>query len=140
MGGPYRPMTRPQQRRVGTTQHGPERWVRELEEETGAVCIGRSGSRGGVGAAAALASGAEAVAAPSSAGVVVARANATVGNGVGASGRSLLPDFAMGSYEETLKLIQREAKIGCVILVSEEHDDVAEFKRFVWFFSFFPLL
>jgi FAS-associated factor 2 len=49
-------------------------------------------------------------------------------------GRKLLPDFALGSYEEILRMCQRETKIACVILVSEEHDDVAEFKRWVFLF------
>lgn len=44
--------------------------------------------------------------------------------------RRLLPDFVLGTYEETLRLIQREAKVGCIVLVSEEHDDDAEFKRY----------
>jgi FAS-associated factor 2 len=44
-------------------------------------------------------------------------------------GRKILPDFTLGSYEEVLRLCQREAKVACVILVSEEHDDVTEFKR-----------
>jgi FAS-associated factor 2 len=51
-------------------------------------------------------------------------------------GRKLLPDFTLGSYEEVLRMCQRGAKIACVILVSDEHDDVAEFKRQVLFFLF----
>jgi FAS-associated factor 2 len=43
--------------------------------------------------------------------------------------RKWLPDFTVGTYEDALRTCEREAKIGCVILVSEEHDDVAEFKR-----------
>ena len=52
-----------------------------------------------------------------------------VDGGVFEDGRKLLPDFTLGRYEEILRLCQREAKIACVILVSEEHDDVTEFKR-----------
>jgi FAS-associated factor 2 len=33
-------------------------------------------------------------------------------------------------------MCQRDAKIACIVLVSEEHDDVAEFKRYVrWFWN-----
>jgi FAS-associated factor 2 len=32
-------------------------------------------------------------------------------------------------YEEFLKVCQDEARLGCVMLVTDEHDDVAEFKR-----------
>jgi FAS-associated factor 2 len=52
-----------------------------------------------------------------------------IDGGVFEDGRKLLPDFTLGSYEEILRLCQREAKIACVIMVSEEHDDVTEFKR-----------
>ena len=41
----------------------------------------------------------------------------------------VLPDFFDGTYEEVLDACQKEGKIACVILVSAEHDDVAEFKR-----------
>lgn len=47
-------------------------------------------------------------------------------------GRKVLPDFMLGSYEEMLRVCKKDARIGCVILVSEEHDDVSEFKRYVW--------
>ena len=49
----------------------------------------------------------------------------------------VLPDFFIGSYEEFARTCAREndPKIGCVIIVSEEHDDDVEFKRFVWFLS-----
>lgn len=46
-------------------------------------------------------------------------------------GRKYLPDFSLGTYENTLRRCQKEAKIGCIVLVSEEHDDDAEFKRLV---------
>lgn len=97
-----------------------DRWVRALEEETGAVCISRAGVT-----AAGASSGTDA--GPSS---LTSRAGvATDGGEVFDEGRKLLPDFTLGSYEEILRLCQREAKIACVILVSEEHDDVTEFKR-----------
>jgi FAS-associated factor 2 len=41
----------------------------------------------------------------------------------------VLPNFFIGSYEEALRTAQRELRVLCVILVSEEHDDVAPFKR-----------
>ena len=41
----------------------------------------------------------------------------------------LLPDFFLGGYEEFARTCQRELKIGCVIIVSSEHDNDAEFKR-----------
>lgn len=44
----------------------------------------------------------------------------------------MLPDFTLGSYDEALRTCQKEARIGCIILVSEEHDDVTEFKRWVF--------
>ena len=79
---------------------GPERWIRELEEETGGVCLRR---RRGVSA-----------------------------SGVGLNerdGSKYLPEFEECTYEEMLKKCQREMKVGCVVLVSEEHDDVKEFKK-----------
>jgi len=94
--------------------------LRELEEETGAVSIGRlKASRG-----ASSSLGSEA--GPST---LTSRATSS-SNGTIEENRRLLPDFTLGSYEEALRTCQREAKIGCVILVSEEHDDVAEFKRY----------
>jgi FAS-associated factor 2 len=86
-----------------------------LEEETGAVCISRARS----------------IAASSTATDVAGPSNLTSRAGSGAvdETRKVLPDFILGSYEEFLRSCQKEVKIGCVILVSEEHDDVAEFKR-----------
>lgn len=43
----------------------------------------------------------------------------------------LLPDFWLGSYESALKTAQTDARMMCVVIVSEEHDDTPEFKRFV---------
>lgn len=45
----------------------------------------------------------------------------------------ILPDFFDGGYEEVLDICQKEGRIACVVLVSAEHDDVAEFKRSVIF-------
>ncbi|KIJ08045.1 hypothetical protein PAXINDRAFT_102705, partial [Paxillus involutus ATCC 200175] len=44
-------------------------------------------------------------------------------------GTKILPDFFEGTYEEVLDICHKKGKIACVILVSDEHDDVAEFKR-----------
>ncbi|KAF9255112.1 hypothetical protein L218DRAFT_1082009 [Marasmius fiardii PR-910] len=125
----------------GRTNRGPERWIRELEEETGAFCIGKAG-RGVVTTAMEIGEG---EAGPST---LTSRANGVggsfsasgiaSGSGVGGSvdiadimsgGRKYLPDFALGTYDEFLEVCNREARIGCVVLVSEEHDDVLEFKR-----------
>ena len=102
-----------------------ERWVRGLEEETGAVRLsrraaGNEGTSSGVGAS-------------SSAAGVSARA----GKGADDAER-ILSDFFLGSYEEFARAcaVEDVPKLGCVILVSEEHDDVAEFKRYVLFDSY----
>ncbi|KAF7419330.1 hypothetical protein PC9H_001917 [Pleurotus ostreatus] len=160
---------------------GVERWVRELEEETGAISISRYtkqaayGSGGNVGtngastttaveagpstltsrtnnAAALNALFAEALAARSvnsnsnsmngadggdgtGAGVRiggvddVGRVSSGVGGVGGGGGRKVLPDFFVGAYEDALRVCEREARVGCVVLVSEEHDDTREFKR-----------
>ncbi|KAH9925980.1 uncharacterized protein B0H18DRAFT_1007240 [Fomitopsis serialis] len=101
-----------------------ERWVRALEEETGAVCVGRAGARRAEAKAGSVASGAD-VAGPSS---LTSRAGAYEEDG-GEGVTKFLPDFFLGSYEEFVRTCERGAKIGCVVLVSEEHDDVPEFKR-----------
>lgn len=91
-----------------------DRWVRTLEEETGAV----SESRGRNEAAA------TGVAGPSmaSTSALRSRGDATTG--------PVLPNFFLGSYEDAVKTCQRQLKIGCIILVSDEHQDAAQFKRF----------
>jgi FAS-associated factor 2 len=106
----YRPLrSRPSHR------GGPDKWVAELEEELDAVCIGRlRGPRG------------------STTGVEAGPSRLTARNtqsGEPADGKKLLPDFIISSYEEFLRTCQRELKIGCIILVTEEHDDIPEFKR-----------
>ncbi|PFH48584.1 hypothetical protein AMATHDRAFT_5669 [Amanita thiersii Skay4041] len=127
----YRPIRGPRARGLGHGS-GPERWIQELEEETGAVCIGRvknsKPNGGGVGGGVTAASSAM-DAGPSN---LTARSAAVAGSpidGLLEDGRKVLPDFSLGTYEEMLRACKREAKIGCVILVSEEHDDVVEFKR-----------
>ena len=111
-----------------------------LEEETGAVCIGRagrgvvvSGMQVGEGEAGPSTLTSRSTAAAAS---INADAGSSEGGGVnvdmtagGAGGRKYLPDFALGTYDDFLEVCNREARIGCVVLVSEEHDDVLEFKR-----------
>ncbi|KAG9120551.1 hypothetical protein FRC07_003909 [Ceratobasidium sp. 392] len=82
------------------------RWVRQLEEETGAVCVGHE------------------------------KDMRSDGEDEGGKGKvsvkgGMLPNFALCSYEEALRSAQRELRVLCVVLVSEEHDDVAQFKRTV---------
>ena len=105
----YRPLSR-RPRSAGTARGGPDRWLRELEEETGAISIGRSKLPKGTSSA--LDAGASLTA-----------------RGTAQDTRKYLPDFTLCSYEDMLKTCQRESKIGCVILVSDEHDDVPEFKK-----------
>lgn len=105
------------------TRSGPSdrhRWVRELEEETGAVCIGRARASG-------VASGLD----PSGAGPSTLTSRAT-GTRQEDTSQKYLPDFTFGTYEETLRIAQNECRVACIILVSEEHDDTPEFKRY-WF-------
>ncbi|KAF7795473.1 hypothetical protein EIP86_006634 [Pleurotus ostreatoroseus] len=93
-----------------------ERWVRALEEETGCVCVSRAQAPYGE------ASGSAASGAGSS---------ATNRRPAEEHAQRLLPDFFIGSYEAFARQCAKESepRIGCVVLVSEEHDDVAEFKR-----------
>ncbi|KAL4250158.1 UBX domain-containing protein [Abortiporus biennis] len=96
-----------------------ERWVHALEEETGVLCASRARIHAGEGSAS---------------GVGPSNSNLTARKQDGSSvdvGERVLPDFFLGSYEEFAKACANEldAKIGCVILVSDEHDDDAEFKR-----------
>lgn len=120
--------SRSTRRGPGRSETGPERWIRELEEETGAVCIGRirhpEGANPGA-ASSAIEAG------PSN---LTARGATMLSsiNGHLDDGRKVLPDFMLGSYEEMLRVCKKDARIGCAILVSEEHDDVSEFKRYVW--------
>ena len=93
-----------------------ERWIQSLEEETGCVSFSR------IHAAETEASG-------------VASGSSSVHNrrpGDDDPNTRMLPDFFIGSYEQFARACAQESnpKIGCVIIVSDEHDDVAAFKRF----------
>ena len=103
-----------------------ERWARALEEETGAVCISRSARRRQAqNNGHSVASG---VAGPSN---LTTRAGAwdEASNTSSEADPKLLPDFFVGSYEDFARTCKSDVKIGCVVIVSEEHDDDAEFKR-----------
>lgn len=99
-----------------------DRWVRSLEEETGAHCLSRAGPVPDAG--------------PSTS---HPQAN-DLRSRLGTSSSRLLPDFTLGSYDEILRLCQSEIRIGCIVLVSSEHDDVPDFKRFVVVPSTYRLL
>lgn len=89
--------------------------MRELEEETGAVRIGSTKGSRGISTATENAGPSTLSSRPRTA----------------EDGGKMLPDFTLGSYDEVLQRCQRDARIACIVLVSEEHDDVAEFKRCV---------
>ncbi|KAG2340606.1 hypothetical protein BDR05DRAFT_889583 [Suillus weaverae] len=91
-----------------------QRWVQQLEEETGACSSKRS-------IANAVTTGFEA-------GPSTTRRH-TYPPAASDDNQKILPDFFDGSYEEVLDICQREGRIACVVLVSAEHDDDADFKR-----------
>jgi len=90
-----------------------ERWVRELEEETGALCISKARALEAHETNASLDE-------PGPSNRVIQRH---------ASKRKMLPDFFIGGYDAALRLAQQEARVLCVILTCEEHDDVPPFRR-----------
>lgn len=95
-----------------------QRWVQQLEEETGACSSKRSTVN-------AVTTGFEA-------GPSTTRRH-TYPPAASDDNQKILPDFFDGSYEEVLDICQREGRIACVVLVSAEHDDDADFKRYVMF-------
>ena len=120
----YRNTTR--QFREPSRGGGPDKWLRELEEETGAISIGRLKQQQPRGTTSSF-NNTTTETGQSSSSLTSRRTNGQIDDG-----RKHLPDFTISTYEEMLKLCQREMKIGCVILVSEEHDDVLEFKRYIY--------
>lgn len=98
-----------------------ERWVRSLEEETGVVSLSRARSRAGEGASSSVG--------PSASTVTSRPGKESLEDDT----ERILPDFFLGSYEEFAKACAKDSdpRIGCIVLVSEEHDDVPEFKRYV---------
>lgn len=111
-----------------THRSGPDKWVTDLEEELGAVCIGRLKGPRGPASTSAVEAG------PSR---LTARNTQSIDH---AAGKKLLPDFKICDYEEFLRTCQRELKIGCIILVTEEHDDTAEFKRYQHLFQSYQFI
>lgn len=87
-----------------------ERWIRELEEETGALCVSK---------VQALEANGRDQPGPS---------NHLVHRGT-AGKRKALPDFFSSGYDAALKVAQTEARVLCVIITCEEHDDVAAFRK-----------
>ncbi|KAF9527193.1 hypothetical protein CPB83DRAFT_856527 [Crepidotus variabilis] len=112
---------------------GVEKWVRELEEETGAVCLGGAKGSSALASGTSTANGTGAGTSNS----LNARVSATGSSGVNSkptidfsdSTRKYLPEFQLCTYEDLLKTCQKDMKVACIVLVSEEHDDVGEFKR-----------
>ncbi|KZS87406.1 hypothetical protein SISNIDRAFT_491072 [Sistotremastrum niveocremeum HHB9708] len=82
-----------------------ERWVRGLEEDLGALTLSRRRAH------------------------LNETSQGHSDSSNGAASEAVLPDFYLGSYEDALNCAKRELRVLCVILVSEEHDDVPEFKR-----------
>ncbi|KAH9475922.1 FAS-associated factor 2 [Psilocybe cubensis] len=119
--GGYRPL---HSRGGAPGTSGPERWLRALEEETGAVAVSRRvQAKGSSTATADPGAGSSTLTSRAAAG------SSTGANGIWEDGRKYLPDFTISTYEDFLRRCQNETKIGCIVLVSEEHDDVPEFKR-----------
>jgi FAS-associated factor 2 len=77
---------------AGDPRAAADRWLRALEEETGAGAPAAEGLRR-------------------------------------RGGERALPPFVVAGYDAFLKLCADEARVGCVVLVSDEHDDVPAFKR-----------
>ncbi|KIK66065.1 hypothetical protein GYMLUDRAFT_82458 [Collybiopsis luxurians FD-317 M1] len=99
---------------------GIERWIRELEEETGAVCAGSTGSADATGVQINSVDP-SAEAGPST----LTSRNASAAH---SSSQKLLPPFHLGTYDSILRLCQSSFRIGCIVLVSAEHDSTAQFK------------
>ncbi|KAJ3829288.1 hypothetical protein EV361DRAFT_865894 [Lentinula raphanica] len=100
---------------------GIERWIRELEEETGAICAGASGSVDATG----VQVNPSVDTASDEAGPSVLTSRHTADR-PGSS--KLLPPFQLGTYDSILRSCQSSFRIGCIVLVSAEHDSTAEFK------------
>jgi FAS-associated factor 2 len=92
-----------------------ERWVRELEEETGAVCISKAALMDAQGGGD---NSNDAEPGPSSRPV---RRHPVK--------TKTLPDFFLGSYDAAVRAAQSESRVLCVIITSEEHDDCPAFRR-----------
>jgi FAS-associated factor 2 len=98
------PGTSPPRATNESAEQQADRFIRELEEETGALAISRAIASDGPSTSKAREAGS-------------------------LSGRRLLPDFFVGGYEDALRTAKRDPRILCVVLVSSEHDDVPAFKQ-----------
>lgn len=93
-----------------------DRWIRSLEDETGCISISTAFNRQ-TGAASGTDAGPSAL-------------HSRFGdNGDSMEARKYIPDFMRSSYEEALRRAQKDIRIACIILVSDEHQDVSEFKK-----------
>jgi hypothetical protein len=97
----YRPL------RTSNLQRAPHAWLRDLEDETGAYATSTAIS----------------MTTSSSSSSSKPRPDAHHQHS------KVLPNFMLSSYDQFLRKCQTDVRIGCVILVSEEHDNVAEFKK-----------
>jgi FAS-associated factor 2 len=95
--------------------HVAQQWVSRLEQEAGVGDWPRTSASEGV-----LATG---VAGPGPS-TISRRHHST-------PTRCQFPDFYVGSYEDALRAAQADAVALCVILLSNEHDDVGYFIRYV---------
>lgn len=87
-----------------------ERFVRELEDETGALTVAHAAAQGSD--------------------VDVDEKGGSQSSGKAPDTTKLLPDFFIGSYEQALKAAETDLKVLCVIVLSSEHDDVPSFRRY----------
>lgn len=101
----YGPRGRTSRSAINDPRTCAERWVREFEEEITVEGYTSHSSQ-----------------------VSTSLSTTTSRRAPPASGRRL-PDFLLVGYDEAVRKAKEEIKILMVVLVSEEHDDVAEFKR-----------
>lgn len=101
--------------RASNPAEAAQRWIMELEDETGAMSIGKA-----------------TIAAAEGSSVEISDPNQLRRRGAAEGKGHLLPNFWLGSYESALKEAQSEPKVLCAIIVSEEHDDTMDFKRLVF--------
>ncbi|CAG7849017.1 SubName: Full=Uncharacterized protein {ECO:0000313/EMBL:CCA67368.1} [Serendipita indica DSM 11827] len=113
-------------RRRGSNDEDPstvaERWVLELEEETGALCVSKAALIEAQRDVPGLGEGGDESnePGPSSRPLLVRRRHERP---------KTIPDFFTGGFDLALKTAEREARVLCVILTSEEHDDSPAFRR-----------
>lgn len=114
-------------RRLQSPSFEAERWVRSVEEMTGAVRWSRrfeDSQEEGLATGSASSSSGINGGARSSAGLE--RRSRT---GRAGSSRKTLPDFVVDGYEAAVKRAKEDIKILMVVLTCDEHQDDEEFKR-----------